>query len=141
MDKILIAALVLLLTCPVLPVSAASTSIHRYSPVYAHKYKPTEKYPRGSLQGDFVWAADSPNLRTAAVRWKSFLLAYGEKELDSAIQARLISIAKYELMRIYYLLGDLKAGDKLLKELDPLKLLEPETGRTPHGGVRRAGVI
>ena len=69
-----------------------------------------------------MWAADSPNLRTAAIRWRSFLLAYSEKELDSAIQARLISIAKYELMRIYYLLGDVRAGDKLLKELDPLKL-------------------
>ena len=69
-----------------------------------------------------MWAAASPNLRTAAIRWRSFLLAYGERELDSAIQARLISIAKYELMRVYYLLGDRAAGDKLLKELDPLKL-------------------
>lgn len=67
-------------------------------------------------------AADSPTLRIAAIRWRSFLLAYGEKELDSATQARLVSIAKYELMRIYYLVGELKAGDKLWKELDPLKL-------------------
>lgn len=122
MHRILISALVLLLACQVLVVSAASTANRRYSPIYAHKFKPSEKYPRRSLQGDFVWAADSPNLQTAAVRWKSFLRAYGERELDSAIQARLISIAKYELMRIYYLLGDLETGDRLLRELDPLKL-------------------
>ena len=124
MHRTLITTLVLLLTCQVLAVSAASTSNRPYSPVYAHKIKPAEKHPRRSLQGDFVWAADSPNLRTAAVRWRSFLLAYGEKELDSGTQALLISIAKYELMRIYYLLGDIKAGDKLLKELDPLKLAD-----------------
>ena len=122
MHRILITALVLLLTCQVLAVSAASTSNRQYSPIYADKFKPAGKHPRRSLQGDFVWAADSPNLRTAAIRWRSFLLAYGEKELDSAIQARLISIAKYELMRVYYLLGDVRAGDKLLKELDPLQL-------------------
>jgi hypothetical protein len=29
-------------------------------------------------------------------------------------------------MRIYYLRGDLKAGDKLMKELDPLQLSEKE---------------
>jgi len=126
MYRILIAAFVLLLTGQVIAVSAASTSNRRYSTVYAHKFKLTGKYPRHSLQGEFVWAATSPNLRAAAARWKSFLLAYGERELDSAIQARLISIAKYELMRIHYLLGDLKAGDKLLTELDPLKLFDSD---------------
>jgi hypothetical protein len=124
---ILIAAIVLLLlTCQLSTVSAASTT-RRYTPIYAHKYKPTGKQPRRTLQGDFLWASNSPDLRTAAIRWKSFLQSYGERELDSAIQARLISIAKYELMRIYYLQGNSTAGDKLLRELDPLKLLESET--------------
>ena len=123
MHRILVAALVLLLTCQVLVVSAAQGSNRRYSPIYAHKYKPAEKYSRRSLEGDFIWAAGSPDLRTAAIRWRKFLVDYGERELDSANQARLISIAKYELIRIYYLLGNLEAGDKLLRELDPLKLL------------------
>jgi hypothetical protein len=105
-------------------VSAASPANRRYSTVYAHKYKRPQKYSRGSLAGDFLWAADSRDVRTAAVRWKNFLRVYGERELGDADQARLIRIAKYELMRIYYLLGDLKAGDKLLQELDPLKLLD-----------------
>ena len=120
--RTLITAFVLLLASQFLTVSAASSSNRRYTTIYAHKFKPTGDHPRHSLQGDFVWAAESPDLRTAAIRWKSFLLNYGERELDSAIQARLISIAKYELMRIYYLRGDIKAGDKLLKELDPLRL-------------------
>lgn len=124
MQRVLIAAFVLLLACQVIAVSAASTPGHRYTTIYAHEFKRTGKHPRGSLQGDFVWAANSPDLRTAAIRWKSFLLKYSEMELDSGIQARLISIAKYELMRIYYLRGDSKAGDKLMKELDPLQLLE-----------------
>ena len=122
MHRILIAALVLFLAFPVLGKQVARPANRRYTPIYAHKFKPTEKHARNSLQGDFVWASDSPTLRTAAIRWRSFLVAYGERELDSATQARLISIAKYELMRIYYLVGDLKAGDKLLNELDPLKL-------------------
>ena len=122
MPRILIAAFVLLLAYPVLAKPVPPQANRRYVPVYAHKFKPAEKYPRHSLQGDFVWAVDSRDLRTAAIRWRSFLGTYGDKELDSAIQARLISIGKYELMRVYYLLGNVEAGDKLWKELDPLKL-------------------
>jgi hypothetical protein len=70
-------------------------------------------------------------LLACQARWRSFLVAYGERELDSATQARLISIAKYELMRIYYLPGDLKVRDKLLSELDPLQLIKtPKTSST-----------
>jgi len=133
MQRFLLTALVLLLSCQISAASAASTSNRQYSPIYARKFKPAEKYPRRSLQGDFVWAADSPNLRTAAIRWRNFLLAYGERELDSAIQARLIAIAKYELMRVYYLLGNREAGDKLLKELDPLKLVDSEPASLAGG--------
>jgi len=122
-NKILINTLACLLVCPVLSVSATSNRVRRYSTVYAQQYKPTEKYPRNTLQGDFLWAAGSSSPRTAAVRWNNFLVRYGDRELDSAIQPRLISIAKYELMRVYYLLGNIRAADQILKELDPLKLL------------------
>jgi hypothetical protein len=130
MQRVLIAAFVLLLACQIFGVSAAATPDRHYTTIYAHKFKPTGNHPRGSLQGDFVWAANSPDLRTAAIRWKSFLLKYSEMELDSAIQARLISIAKYELMRIHYLRRDSKAGDKLLKELDPLQLEKDASGES-----------
>ncbi len=123
MHRILIAAFVLLLACPVLSKPVSPAANRRYVPVYANKFRPTEKHPRRSLQGDFIWAADSRDLRTAAIRWRSFLGTYGDKELDSAIQSRLILIGKYELMRVYYLLGNVEAGDKLWKELDPLQLL------------------
>ena len=122
--RVLIISLTVLLVFPVLTVSAIPSRARKYSPVYAQQFKPTEKYARGTLQGDFIWAADSPSVRTARVRWKNFLRVYGERELDSAIQARLVRIAKYELMRIYYLLGDLKAADTLLRDIDPLKLFE-----------------
>jgi hypothetical protein len=122
--RFLLISLTILLVFPVLTASATTSSSNKYSPVYAQQFKPTEKYARGTLQGDFIWAADSPSVRTARVRWKSFLRAYGERELDSAIQARLVKIAKYELMRSYYLLGDRKAADMLLRELDPLGLIK-----------------
>ena len=122
--RFLFISLTILLVFPVLTASATTSSSNKYSPVYAQQFKPTEKYARGTLQGDFIWAADSPSVRTARLRWKNFLRAYGERELDSAIQARLVKIAKYELMRIYYLLGDRKAADTLLREIDPLKLFE-----------------
>lgn len=120
--RILIIALACVLFFPVFAVSASTSRVRKYSTVYAQQYKPAQKHARGTLQGDFVWAAESPSIRTAAVRWKTFLRVYEAKELDSAIQARLLTIAKYELMRIHYLLGNQKEGDKLLKELDPLKL-------------------
>ncbi len=122
--RVLINSLTILLVSPALAVSATTSSTRKYSPVYAQQFKPTEKYARGTLQGDFIWAADSTSLRTAGLRWKKFLHVYGERELDSAIQARLVKIAKYELMRIYYLLGDLKAADTLLRDIDPLKLFD-----------------
>jgi hypothetical protein len=125
--RILIFALACSLLFPVLTVSAAASRPRKYTTVYAHEFKPTEKYARGTLQGDFVWAAQSPNLQTAGSRWKKFLVTYEQQELDSAIQARLLTIAKFELMRVYYLLGNSKEGDRLMKELDPLKLLTAVT--------------
>src|SRR3569832_212234 len=107
MQRVLIAAFVLLLACQVFGVPAASIPERRYITIYAHKLKPAGKYPRGSLQGDFIWATNSPDLRTAAIRWKSFLQKYSEVELEDATQVHLIKTAKYELMRIYYLQGNL----------------------------------
>ena len=121
-NRILIIALACVLFFPLSTESAQATRLRKYSTVYAHQFKPSEKHARGTLQGDFVWAAGSPNLQTARARWKNFLLVYEENELDSAIEARLLTIAKYELMRVYYLLGNPEEGDKLLKQLDPLKL-------------------
>lgn len=122
-NRILIIALACVLFFPLSTESAWASRTRKYSTVYAHQFKPSEKHSRSTLQGDFVWATGSSNLQTARARWKNFLLVYEEKELDSAIEARLLTIAKYELMRVYYLLGNIEEGDKLLKQLDPLKLL------------------
>ena len=126
-NRILIVALACVLVSPVFTVPVTASRTSKYSTVYAHQFKPTEKPARGTLQGDFVWATGSPSLRTAGVRWKNFLVVYGEREFDSAIQARLVTIAKYELMRVYYLLGNSQAADKILKELDPLKLFDSKS--------------
>jgi hypothetical protein len=51
MPRILIAAFVLLLACPVLAKPVFPPVNRRYVPIYAHKFRPTEKHPRHSLQG------------------------------------------------------------------------------------------
>lgn len=128
-NRILIIALTFVLVSLISTGPATASGTRKYSTVYAQQFKPTEKHARDTLQGDFIWAAKSPNIRTAAVRWKKFLLLYSEQELDSAIQARLVTIAKYELMRVYYLLGNSQAADKILKDIDPLKLFERDAAR------------
>lgn len=97
----------------------------RYAPVYATKQKPTEQDKRGTAKGDFLWAAESTTLAVAASRWEEFLRTHNphDGELEDAFQANQVAAAKYELMRVYYLLGRTDQGDRLLRELDPLDLL------------------
>lgn len=105
-------------------ISARQQRTQRYTPVYAPAYKSRERHKLKTLQGDFTWAAESDNLPTAAQRWKIFLERYAgpDKEYEDGFDTLRVEVAKYELMRVYYLLGNVKAGDKLLSELDPLKL-------------------
>ncbi len=104
--------------------AAAAPKRRRYVPVYAASVKMTEQARRGTLKGDFSWAAASETVRAAADRWKIFLARHAgpNKEYEDGFDTLRVEVAKYELMRVYYLLGNVKAGDKLLSELDPLKL-------------------
>jgi hypothetical protein len=43
-------------------------------------------------------------------------------EFEDATQKRYVDAAIYELMRVYYLLGQRDDGDRLLKRVDPLQL-------------------
>jgi hypothetical protein len=102
-----------------------------YTPVYAKQRAPATQEERGTLKGDFLWAANATTLEMAAVRWEAFLTTYKptrdaqapEQEYEDAFQANHIAAAQYELMRVYYLLGRVEDGDRLLRELDPLDLL------------------
>ena len=41
-------------------------------------------------------------------------------EYEDSFQKLHIDAAKFELMRVYYLLGQIDTGDKILKQIDPL---------------------
>ncbi len=105
-------------------ISSAAPKRRRYVPVYAASVKMSAPARRGTLKGDFSWAAASETVRAAANRWKIFLERHAgpNKEYEDGFDTLRVEVAKYELMRVYYLLGNVRAGDKLLSELDPLKL-------------------
>ena len=41
-------------------------------------------------------------------------------EYEDGFQKIHIDAAKFELMRVYYLLGQIDAGDRIFKQIDPL---------------------
>jgi hypothetical protein len=102
-----------------------------YTPVYATPRAPAAHEARGTLKGDFLWAAHATTLEMAAVRWEAFLSTHQpardtqspEQAYEDAFQAHHLAAAQYELMRVYYLLGRVEDGDRLLRVLDPLDLL------------------
>lgn len=79
---------------------------------------------RGSLKGDFDWAASARTIPDATRRWEEFLQRHTPPngEYEDAFQKRHIDAGRYELMRAYYLLGEREKGDAVLKDLDPLQL-------------------
>jgi hypothetical protein len=101
--------------------SAASDGA--YTPLLAPKPAGAEA-ARGTLKGDFDWAASAANVREAANRWEKFLQGHkpANGEYNDAFQKRHVDAASYELMRVSYLLGEREKADKILKELDPLQL-------------------
>jgi hypothetical protein len=109
-------------------VSAAAQKRRRYVPAYAKTVKIPERTVRGTLKGDFLWAAASQTLSVASLRWREFLRKHSPpaREVGDGYEAQLIAVAQYELMQVYYLLGDAKAGDQLLLKLDPLQLASGE---------------
>lgn len=123
----LFCVLVTLMVCTT-DVSYAAQKRRRYVPAYASTVKIRERTVRGTLKGDFLWAVASQTLHIASLRWKEFLRKHSPpgREIGDGYEAQLITVAQYELMRVYYLLGDAKAGDQLLLKLDPLQLSSGE---------------
>jgi hypothetical protein len=103
---------------------AAGSRSRKYSPVYAPTIKASERQDLNTLNGSFAWAAQSSTLQTAVYRWKKFLEKYDRPEYEPGdnFEAQRIVVARYELMRVHYLLGDIMAGDRLMIKLDPLDL-------------------
>jgi hypothetical protein len=114
---------------PVAPAASATPS-RPYTPVFAARDAAAAEQKRGTLRDDFQWAAAASTLEEAAVRWEEFLKTHAPsgaggaagEEYEDAFQANHVSSARYELMRVYYLLGRAEDGDRILRELDPLTL-------------------
>jgi len=105
--------------------SASKVSVEtNYVPVLSTRAHPATRAARGTLKGDFEWAADSFSLNEAVFRWGKFLKAHDphDGEYGDGFHKLHVDAAKYELMRVYYLLGRIDDGDRLLKQIDPLTL-------------------
>jgi hypothetical protein len=105
--------------------SASKVSVGtNYVPVLSTRADPATRAARGTLKGDFEWAADSVSLNEAVSRWENFLKAHEPRdgEYGDGFHKLHVDAAKFELMRVYYLLGRTVDGDRLLKRIDPLTL-------------------
>jgi hypothetical protein len=92
-----------------------------YKPIYGARDSGVRE-KRGTVRGDFQWAADAPTLGLAASRWEEFLRIHNPpgQEFEDSLHASYVTAAQYELMRVYYLLGRSEDGDALLRRLDPV---------------------
>jgi hypothetical protein len=95
-----------------------------YAPVFANPANAAAAAERGTLKGDYDWAAGSSSLTEAASRWREFVAAHSpaDGEYEDEFQMNHVNAGKFELMRAYYLLGQTAEGDAVLKEINPLGL-------------------
>jgi len=65
----------------------------------------------------------SPTLQVAAERWSDFLARHDppDGEFEDGYHQHHVEAARYELLRVYYLLGRVEDGDRLMKKITPLK--------------------
>jgi hypothetical protein len=95
------------------------------APVYAPFYgaAPALVEARGTLKGDYDWAARSTTTEEATIRWREFLRAHAPKdgEYEDAFQRNYVRAAQYELMRAEYLRGRAGEGDELLRDLEDVR--------------------
>lgn len=102
------------------PSATDGTGADRYVPVYSAPAGARES--RGTVRGDFQWAADAATLEEAVLRWQRYLETHNPpgREFEDGFHASYVNAAQYELLRVYYLLGRREDGDALLRRLDPV---------------------
>ena len=128
MSRLAVRLIIPVLVVSFLPMACASAfrnaTEKSYVPLLASRPDGSIQAPRGTLKGDFEWASDAISVEEAAFRWEQFLKAYEPPhgEYGDGFHKLHVDAAKLELMRVYYLLGRMQDGDRILKELDPLGL-------------------
>jgi len=92
-----------------------------YRPFYTVPAAPAE--PRGTLKGDYQWAASSSTREEALTRWRELLQKHAppDGEYQDAFQRNYVRSAQYELMRLEYLAGHVDEGDALLRNLEDVR--------------------
>ncbi len=76
----------------------------------------SEYYKPGYIQYDSNWAASSATVGQAIERWNKYIKDHPQPE-DGFSNNYLIA-AKIDLMRAYYLAGEVDKGDKILDQFD-----------------------
>jgi hypothetical protein len=101
----------------------AASGPRAYTPLFPAAVDAARAHPPGSIAAEFAEAGSAKDLEEAARRWTAFLKRHPpEEETEDAVQKRYIDAARYELIRVNYLLGSQEEGDRLFRAADPLGL-------------------
>ena len=108
----------LVVTCGCTPGDREYTRIDHPRPIS----KAYQLAKRGTIQGDYYWAARAKTLAEAEQRWKQYIQDHGPYKggWDDAPHLNHFLSARQELMRIYYMLGKTEEADAILRDFDPV---------------------
>jgi|GEM_PF-4813611 len=88
-----------------------------YIPLYVGEVIIYPHEEPGSVSGDFKRALHSQSLSEAREKWEAFLKLHDSGEYEDAFHARHVRHAKFELMRVLYMLGETDQADKIILEM------------------------
>ena len=91
-----------------------------YTPLFAGTG--TEQEPEGTMAGDFTQACAATTVGEAATLWEAFLATHASEdvEMEDGFHWRRVEAARFELVRVYYLLGKIEEADALLTDLSSM---------------------
>ena len=113
-NNLVIAIIVSLLS--IQSVSAADKP-RTYEPINPVNIKIHPHEKPGSIGGDYKRAVRSKTLPEAVKKWEEFLRNHDAEDFEDGFHANHVRLAKYELMRIYYIVGEVKKADAIIKKL------------------------
>ena len=113
--RLVLFGIVALLALPLQGAVAQDTE--RYVPLSGPPCKIWPHERPGTLSGDFKRAKLSETPTVAQERWEAFLREHDPGEYEDGFHVRHVRAAKYELVRLYYLAGQVGPADRLLRDL------------------------
>lgn len=112
-----------LLLLLLLVMQACSRTEAPYAPLFQDAVAAAKAQPGGPIAEAFAAAGSATTQNDAARRWEAFLKQYPPNgEMEDAVERRYVDAARFELIRVYYLLGRTREADALLDAADPLGL-------------------